>query len=38
VLGAAALWAPTAWGDLFMALGFGACQIGFGLVIAVKYE
>jgi hypothetical protein len=38
VLGAAALWAPPVWGDLFMALGFGACQIGFGLVIAVKYE
>jgi len=36
-LGAAALWAPTVWGDLFMALGFGVCQIGFGAVIVRKH-
>jgi len=34
LLGAAALFAPAAWGDLFMAAGFGAVQIGFGLWIA----
>jgi hypothetical protein len=36
-VGAAALIvAPTA-GDLFMALGFGVIQIGFGLLIARRY-
>ena len=33
-LGAAALFAPAAWGDAFMAAGFGAVQIGFGIWIA----
>jgi hypothetical protein len=37
VLGAAALFAPPAWGDLFMAVGFGGAQIGFGLWIALRY-
>jgi len=33
-LGAAALFAPAAWGDAFMAVGFGALQVGFGIWIA----
>ena len=33
-LGTAALFAPTSWGDAFMAVGFGALQIGFGGWIA----
>ena len=33
-LGAAALFAPSTWGDALMALGFGALQIGFGVWIA----
>lgn len=33
-LGAAALFTPAAWGDAFMAAGFGALQIGFGIWIA----
>lgn len=33
-LGAIALFAPPNWGDAFMAVGFGALQIGFGLWIA----
>lgn len=37
VLGAAALVAPTHWGDAFMAAGFGLLQIGFGWVIARRY-
>ena len=37
VLGAAALFAPAAWGDLFMAAGFGVVQVGFGLWIALRY-
>jgi hypothetical protein len=32
--GAVALFAPAGWGDVFMAGGFGALQIGFGLWIA----
>lgn len=36
-LGAAALFTPTAWGDFFMAVGFGGAQIGFGLWIALRY-
>ena len=36
-LGAAALFAPVAWGDFFMAAGFGGVQIGFGLWIAMRY-
>jgi hypothetical protein len=33
-LGAGALFAPAAWGDVFMAVGFGVLQIGFGIWIA----
>ncbi|MFI5059222.1 MAG: hypothetical protein ACHQLQ_13665 [Candidatus Acidiferrales bacterium] len=36
-LGAAALFAPPAWGDAFMAVGFGALQIFFGAWIAKYY-
>ena len=36
-LGAVALFAPSAWGDFFMAAGFGGVQIGFGLWIAMRY-
>lgn len=36
-VGAAALLVAPRGGDLFMALGFGAIQIGFGLVIARRY-
>lgn len=33
-LGAFALFAPSSWGDAFMAAGFGVLQIGFGWWIA----
>jgi len=33
-LGAAALFAPAAWGDALMGAGFGVLQIGFGIWIA----
>jgi hypothetical protein len=33
-VGTAALFAPAAWGDAFMAIGFGALQVGFGIWIA----
>jgi hypothetical protein len=33
-VGAIALFAPSNWGDAFMAAGFGVLQIGFGLWIA----
>jgi hypothetical protein len=36
-LGAAALFAPAAWGDAFMAAGFGVLQIFFGAWIARYY-
>jgi hypothetical protein len=36
-LGAAALFAPASWGNLFMAAGFGLVQIGFGVWIALRY-
>jgi len=36
-IGAAALFAPPAWGDAFMAAGFGAVLIGFGVVIARRH-
>jgi hypothetical protein len=36
-LGAAALFAPAAWGDAFMAVGFGMLQIFFGAWIAKYY-
>jgi hypothetical protein len=35
--GALALFSPAAWGNWFMAVGFGALQIIFGLVIAKRY-
>jgi hypothetical protein len=37
VLGAAALFAPSSWGDTLMAGGFGLVQIGFGWWIARHY-
>lgn len=36
-LGSAALFAPAAWGNLFMAAGFGIVQIAFGVWIALRY-
>jgi hypothetical protein len=36
-LGAAAALTPTAWGDLWMAAGFGLVQIGFGIYIARRH-
>jgi hypothetical protein len=33
-LGTIALFVPVAWGDAFMAVGFGILQVGFGLWIA----
>ena len=36
-LGAAALAAPTAWGDTFMAAGFGGLLVVFGVIIARRY-
>jgi hypothetical protein len=36
-LGAGALFAPAAWGNVFMAAGFGLVQIGFGVCIALRY-
>jgi hypothetical protein len=36
-LGAAALFAPAAWGNWFMAAGFGAVHVAFGLWIAFRY-
>lgn len=37
LLGAGALFAPAAWGDAFMAAGFGGLHIIFGLHIARRY-
>ncbi|HET8925707.1 MAG TPA: hypothetical protein VFN26_22175 [Candidatus Acidoferrum sp.] len=37
MLGAGAVFAPAAWGDSFMAVGFGIVQIGFGWWIARHY-
>jgi hypothetical protein len=37
VLGAAALFAPGAWGNWLMAAGFGGLHIVFGIIIARKY-
>jgi hypothetical protein len=37
VLGAAALFAPPAWGDAFMAAGFGGLHIVFGIIIWRKH-
>jgi hypothetical protein len=36
-VGSAALFAPRAWGDAFMAAGFGLVLIGFGVVIARRH-
>jgi len=36
-LGVAAFAAPAAWGDLFMAAGFGGLHIIFGVIIARNY-
>ncbi|MFN2385413.1 MAG: hypothetical protein ABR576_03870 [Thermoanaerobaculia bacterium] len=36
-LGAAALFSPEEWGNLYLAAGFGAAQIVFGAVIARKH-
>lgn len=36
-LGAGALFTPAAWGNIFMAAGFGLVQIAFGLWIALRY-
>ena len=35
--GALALLAPAAWGDVFMAAGFGGLHVAFGLLIARKH-
>ena len=37
VTGAAALLAPAAWGNIFMAIGFGGLQIVFGALIAHRH-
>jgi hypothetical protein len=37
VLGALALATPAAWGDAWMAAGFGGLHIGFGLLIARRH-
>lgn len=37
VLGSIALFCPSSWGDMFMALGFGGLQILFGIIIARRY-
>jgi hypothetical protein len=37
VLGAVALFCPQAWGDAFLACGFGGLHILFGSIIASKY-
>ena len=36
-LGAAALFAPPAWGDAFMAIGFGGLHLASGLLIARRH-
>jgi len=36
-LGAAALFAPAAWGNTLLAAGFGGLHIAFGILITVKY-
>ena len=36
-LGALALFAPAAWGNAFMAIGFGGFHLAFGLIIARRY-
>jgi hypothetical protein len=36
-LGAVAFVSPAAWGNAFMALGFGAVHVAFGLIIVRRY-
>ena len=37
LLGSAALVTPASWGNVWLALGFGGLQIGFGIYIARKH-
>lgn len=37
IVGAVALFCPSAWGDLFMASGFGGLHIAFGAIIARRH-
>jgi hypothetical protein len=37
LLGAAALYAPAAWGDYLMAAGFGGLHVIFGVIIARRH-
>jgi len=37
VIGAVALFCPSAWGNAFLAAGFGGLNVIFGAVIARKY-
>ncbi len=37
VLGAAALFSPAAWGDWYLAAGFGGLEVGFGIWIARRH-
>jgi hypothetical protein len=37
LLGAIALFAPAAWGNIFMAIGFGGLHLVFGLIIARRH-
>ena len=36
-VGVAAAFAPAAWGDLFMAIGFGGLHVVFGFLIARRH-
>jgi hypothetical protein len=37
LLGCAALFSPAAWGDAYLAAGFGVVEIGFGIAIARRH-
>lgn len=37
LLGALAFFSPQSWGNLYMAIGFGALHVGFGLLIARRH-